>query len=141
VERDWGSLLLAAEGDERKEILQMIKQRSSGSNAIDMAYLLQKLDGLESAEDRLIIATTNHPERLHPALVRPGRFDLKLCLSNCSAKMYVDILAAFYENDAAVRAKIAAANLPELRHSPLTVINEALQEKNLDRLLNKLKTM
>ena len=132
---DWGTLLLSATGDERKAILEAMKARQSKPVPIDLGYLLQKLDGLESAEDRIIVATTNHPEKLHPALVRPGRFDLKLCLGNCSTPMYVDIISMFYENDEAIRAKVAAANIPERKHSPLTVINTALQERDIDRLL------
>jgi hypothetical protein len=138
AKRDWGSLLLAAEGEERKEIIQMMKKDTEQAR-FDMAYLLQKLDGLESAEDRIIIATTNHPDRLHPALMRPGRFDIKVCLSNCSSQMYVDILGNFFENKPGVREKIAAAKLPEFKHSPLTVINTALQEPNIDKLLRILK--
>jgi SpoVK/Ycf46/Vps4 family AAA+-type ATPase len=135
---DWGTLLLSATGDERKAILEAMKAQQSKPVPIDLGYLLQKLDGLESAEDRIIVATTNHPEKLHPALVRPGRFDLKLCLGNCSTSMYVDIISIFYENDETIRAKVAAANIPERKHSPLTVINAALQERDIDHLLDAL---
>lgn len=142
TKKDWGSILLCSEGEERKQILDMMRSEKTNGNAqIDMAYLLQKLDGLESAEGRVIIATTNHPEKLHPALVRPGRFDLKLCLGNCSKSMYIDILSSFYKNDEKVRRRIASAsaNLPEFKHTPLTVINHAIQEPNLEKLLRLLK--
>lgn len=37
--------------------------------------LLNVLDGVAASEDRLVFMTTNHIERLDPALIRPGRVD------------------------------------------------------------------
>lgn len=133
---DWGSLLLAAEGDERKQILEMVKSnKNASSSAINIAYLLQKLDGLESAEDRVIIATTNNPDKINPALLRPGRFDLKLCLSNCTTQMYCDILENYYQDEQNVKEKIIAANIPELKYSPLEIINMAMSCSSVDGLI------
>jgi hypothetical protein len=43
---------------------------------VSLSYLLNKLDGLESSEGTLILATSNEPEKLDPALLhRPSRFD------------------------------------------------------------------
>ncbi len=46
------------------------------STELSMAYLLNALDGLRSLDGILVIATSNHPEDLDPALLhRPSRFD------------------------------------------------------------------
>lgn len=37
---------------------------------------LNALDGVASGEERVIFMTTNHVEKLDPALIRPGRVDL-----------------------------------------------------------------
>ena len=37
---------------------------------------LNALDGVASGEERIIFMTTNHVEKLDPALIRPGRVDL-----------------------------------------------------------------
>jgi hypothetical protein len=42
---------------------------------LNLADLLDILDGVVENPDRMIVATTNHPEVLDPALLRPGRFD------------------------------------------------------------------
>jgi MoxR-like ATPase len=42
------------------------------------SYFLNQLDGISNASGLLTLATTNHPERLDPAIVdRPSRFDRK----------------------------------------------------------------
>ncbi|KAI1302720.1 P-loop containing nucleoside triphosphate hydrolase protein [Xylaria venustula] len=42
--------------------------------------LLNVLDGVGSQEGRVVIMTSNFPERLDDALVRPGRIDVKICM-------------------------------------------------------------
>lgn len=139
---DWSKLLMVAEGEERKQILEMLKEgrtkQKDKSQSLNLGYLLRKLDGLEDATGRFIIATTNNPDHIHPALLRPGRFDIKLCLGNCSAKMYVDILGAFFELDEEGRATVAATGLPVGRWSPLQTINMALTKKTLGATLEAL---
>jgi hypothetical protein len=138
---DWGNLLLYAEGDERKKILDMMRDgRGRTKDApIDMMYLLQKLDGLESAEDRLIIATTNNPDKINSALLRPGRFDLKICLGLCTKSMIVDILTNFHQGDDDMRHRIMKVDIPEQTYSPLEVINMAIQTPDFNTLLLRLR--
>lgn len=59
----------------------------SNENSVDnityaknQQLLFQLLDGLFSIEDIVWIATTNHIEVLDPALIRPGRFDIRMSL-------------------------------------------------------------
>jgi len=37
--------------------------------------MLTELDGLEDLRDVIVIAATNRPDIIDPALLRPGRFD------------------------------------------------------------------
>ncbi len=46
---------------------------------ISLAGLLNALDGVASGTGRLLVMTSNHPERLDPALTRPGRVDTQEC--------------------------------------------------------------
>lgn len=45
---------------------------------ISLSGLLNTIDGVASHEGRVLIMTSNHPEKLDPALVRPGRVDMKV---------------------------------------------------------------
>ena len=44
--------------------------------------LLVEMDGFETNEGVIIIAATNRPDVLDPALLRPGRFDRQVTISN-----------------------------------------------------------
>jgi len=44
--------------------------------------LLVEMDGFETNEGVIIIAATNRPDVLDPALIRPGRFDRQVTISN-----------------------------------------------------------
>ncbi|CAN0117855.1 unnamed protein product, partial [Laminaria digitata] len=44
--------------------------------------LLNVLDGIVDTPGRIVIMTTNHPEALDAALIRPGRIDKKIYLGH-----------------------------------------------------------
>ena len=44
--------------------------------------LLVEMDGFDTNEGVIIIAATNRPDVLDPALLRPGRFDRQVVVSN-----------------------------------------------------------
>jgi chaperone BCS1 len=54
---------------------QRIKMVNSG---ITFSGLLNAIDGSMSQEGRLLFLTTNHKEKLDPALIRPGRVDMEI---------------------------------------------------------------
>ena len=47
---------------------------------LNLAGLLNVLDGVVDTPERIVVMTTNHPEILDPALIRPGRIDQRLLL-------------------------------------------------------------
>ena len=59
---------------------------------LTLAGLLEVLDGVMEMDGRMIVITTNYPERLDAALTRPGRIDVKLkfgrCTNHCLVQMY-----------------------------------------------------
>jgi chaperone BCS1 len=77
----------------QKEMGNVMSQKD---DSLNLGYLLQKIDGIESAENRIIIATTNFPDKLDSALTRPGRFGFKLNLSYCTERMLRDIIGMMY---------------------------------------------
>lgn len=62
--------------------------RSTGeiqASALSFSGLLNAIDGVAAQEGRLLFLTTNHPERISSALLRPGRVDVKVKLDRCTS--------------------------------------------------------
>ncbi|KAK4220226.1 putative mitochondrial chaperone protein [Rhypophila decipiens] len=59
---------------------------------VTFSGLLNALDGLAAGEDRIAFLTTNHADRLDPALIRPGRVDMMVRIGEATryqaAKMW-----------------------------------------------------
>lgn len=53
-------------------------KKGDETDKLDLATLLNVLDGVRETPGRIIILSTNYPERLDEALLRPGRFDMML---------------------------------------------------------------
>ena len=53
---------------------------------LTLSGLLNFIDGLWSScgDERIIVFTTNHKDRLDPALLRPGRMDMHINMSYCN---------------------------------------------------------
>ena len=54
--------------------------------------LLAEMDGFESNKGLVLLAATNRPEILDPALLRPGRFDRRIIVEKPDLKGRVDVL-------------------------------------------------
>lgn len=63
--------------------------------------LLNALDGVKTKEGRVLFITTNHPERLDPALTRPGRCDVSVFLDQASDSQMERAYLRFYDGAAA----------------------------------------
>ncbi|KAK1959767.1 ATPase [Colletotrichum sublineola] len=64
-----------------------------------LSGLLNVLDGVGSQEGRIVIMTTNRPEQLDSALVRPGRVDMKVLLGNISQRSAEDMFVRMFSPD------------------------------------------
>lgn len=89
-----------------------VKGAYDGLNRVTFSGLLNCLDGVASTEARILFMTTNYLERLDPALVRPGRVDVKEYIGWCSKRQVEQMFLRFYKN-AGDRANEIAAEFAE----------------------------
>ena len=71
------------------------KKDDSKQEKLTIGGFLESLDGVSSNKGRVVIAITNHPDHLDPAILRPGRFDIiinMVSLDNESIKLYLEYL-------------------------------------------------
>ena len=63
---------------------------------LNLAGLLNVLDGVLDSPERIVIMTTNHPEKLDPALIRPGRINKKLYLSYLKPRQALQMVEHYF---------------------------------------------
>ncbi|KAI3712871.1 hypothetical protein L1987_71439 [Smallanthus sonchifolius] len=78
---------------------KFLESKSVRDPMFSLSGLLNFIDGLWSCcgDERIIIFTTNHKERLDPALLRPGRMDVHIHMSYLTVDGF-ETLAANYLN-------------------------------------------
>ncbi|KAK7750639.1 hypothetical protein SLS62_007486 [Diatrype stigma] len=72
---------------------------SDEKKGISLSGLLNAIDGVASHEGRVLIMTTNVPESLDEALIRPGRVDLQVEFGNATRKQAEELFIRMYEVD------------------------------------------
>ena len=64
---------------------------------LTLGFVLNLLDGILETPNRVLIMTTNHPEKLDPAFTRPGRVDINLRVGYCTPQMFEEMYNFFYD--------------------------------------------
>lgn len=77
-----------------------VKRKKNGSkdksNKISLSALLNVIDGVAAPEGVLLFITTNYPERVDKALIRPGRIDKIIDFKPLTPKLAQDMFKHFY---------------------------------------------
>src|SRR6266516_14424 len=91
--------------------------------------LLVEMDGFDSSKGVIIMAATNRPDVLDPALVRPGRFDRQVVVDRPDLKGREEILRVHARSvalDKTVELRVLASRTPGFTGADLAnVVNEA----------------
>jgi hypothetical protein len=66
------------------------------TGVLTLQTILNLFDGLMEQEGRIIILTTNYPEKLDHALIRPGRIDHHIKFTHCTTKLISEIFGFYY---------------------------------------------
>ncbi|KAF2970850.1 hypothetical protein GQX73_g2717 [Xylaria multiplex] len=82
-----------------KELAKVLKKESEEQKGISLSGLLNAIDGVASHEGRVLIMTTNVPEELDDALIRPGRVDLQVEFTYATKEQARELFIRMYEGD------------------------------------------
>lgn len=85
---------------------------------ISLSGLLNAIDGVASHEGRVLIMTTNKPEALDDALIRPGRVDLQVAFTNATQEQARELFERMYEADSKRKPAAAATQPPAMNGKP-----------------------
>jgi len=70
--------------------------KNQTDNEITLSSLLNIMDGIQSLPERIIIFSTNCPEVLDDAFLRPGRIDIRIKFKRCNKKVLYQIMEHWY---------------------------------------------
>lgn len=93
-----------------------------------LTTLLNEMDGFKPSSGILVIAATNSYQSLDPALVRPGRFDIKYSIGNPDAKTRAELI------DIYTKDKVFTEDITK---ELLVVATDGLSCSGIETLLNE----
>lgn len=106
--------------------------------SMNLGTLLNAIDGVTSPERSLIFMTSNHPEALDPALIRPGRIDRKICLANCTSDHAARLFSKFFPDLPPSDVEEFRAHVIDGAHSPAELQDIFITSSTLDEVLRAL---
>lgn len=122
--------------------MSIVKSAYDGLNRVTFSGLLNCLDGVASTEARVLFMTTNYLDRLDPALVRPGRVDVKEYIGWCSVDQVEQMFRRFYRGPAETGVAVAREFAESVMKHNRTVSPAQIQgffmfhKNNPDKVLN-----
>ena len=73
------------------------EEKPDDKHKVDLSFLLNLLDGVLENPGRIVIMTSNFPDTLDSALIRPGRIDVIAKFRNCANKTVIEMIEFFYD--------------------------------------------
>lgn len=119
-----------SDDDEFVTVLDLANETNFNNN---LSFFLNILDGLQECPGRIIIMTTNKPEQLDKALIRPGRIDYNIHFTKATTKDVKDILQ-FYWSD---RVSDLPSGINEL-FSHAEIINYCRTSESVEETIRKM---
>jgi hypothetical protein len=95
--KDLAKLLSAAAEQDRDFMKVPAAPASAGKTPMNLSKVLNILDGVPERTGQIVIMSANHPDRLDPALTRPGRIDKLLHFGKASSTSAKRIVENFFD--------------------------------------------
>ncbi len=119
------------------------------NDVLNLSGLLNVLDGVVDTPGRIVVMTTNHPEMLDPALIRPGRVDKKLLLNYMGPKHAIDLISHYFGVRVDERQRIRLSEilegnedgLPALQLTPAQFEQLSAEHESVDAMLDALEAI
>jgi len=110
----------------------------TNDDPITLDDILNLWDGINETSGRILIISSNHYEKLDPALVRPGRIDIAFKLGNASWKTIEEIYTHYYSGKMCQKL---LKKVKEYKISPAAIVNLCCSCPTGDEFCQKLIMM
>jgi chaperone BCS1 len=107
-----GSFIVMEDVDSCASLTIAAAGSPKSSKSLTLGGVLNIMDGIRAPEGIVVFFTSNHPENLVPALVRPGRIDKKVFIGYTDQHQAIQYYLRFFP-DCLRSAETLAASIPE----------------------------
>jgi hypothetical protein len=125
-----------------KLMQQFIKEatKTTDEDPINLSCFLNILDGIIELQGVMIILTTNYPEKIDEALIRPGRIDFKYEFKKATNKTLKEMLKFKFElsDDEMDKYDDKLKEIPDYKLSPAEVQSICFKNDNINDCINEL---
>lgn len=115
LRREWKKPTSTVEDKPKKEDAWLAAMDEDTKEPIDLSFLLNLLDGTLESNGRIVAISSNFPERIDRALIRPGRIDMIIHFKKCNAAILNEMVTSFYDRT------IDGINCEDYKWSPAEV--------------------
>ncbi len=114
------------------EMDSLFKTRGSGvssdvENTI-VPQLLSEIDGVEGLENVIVIGASNREDMIDPAILRPGRLDVKIKIQRPNAQGAAEILSKYLTSDLPINEDDLALHKGDREATVKTMIDKAVEQ-------------
>ena len=114
------------------EMDSLFKTRGSGvssdvENTI-VPQLLSEIDGVEGLENVIVIGASNREDMIDPAILRPGRLDVKIKIQRPNAQGAAEILSKYLTSDLPINDDDLALHKGDRDATIKTMIDKAVEQ-------------
>ena len=114
------------------EMDSLFKTRGSGvssdvENTI-VPQLLSEIDGVEGLENVIVIGASNREDMIDPAILRPGRLDVKIKIQRPNAQGAAEILSKYLTSDLPINEDDLALHKGDREATIKTMIDKAVEQ-------------
>jgi len=107
----------------------------SGVNERVVSQLLTEMNGIENLEGVVVIAATNRPDMVDPALLRPGRFDRHIEIPLPTKKERMEIFKIHTRD---MPLKYEKEDIERLKKEKINGVDKIKSVKDIDKFIAKL---
>ena len=106
--------------DDKDDKLQTVMKSILVEDPITLDDILNIWDGIRETPGRILIISSNHYNKLDPALTRPGRIDIAMEMSHASRQTIVEMYEHFFKCSIKPRQMKL---IPDKKYTPAEVMN------------------
>ena len=123
----------------------MLRYNKNTDDKLTLSDLLNIIDGVIETPNRIIVMTTNKPEILDKALIRPGRIDIKINFTKSIEYNIKEILFHFWKkdepSDSKLKEYIFESDLSEFNsiYTPAEIIDMCRKSNSFDETIELMK--